>query len=57
MANVLGVPIDGKGVLSIAKRKCVKVKILGIIAHKIMHEPMQKGLKVEDSFVRIGCGQ
>jgi F-type H+-transporting ATPase subunit alpha len=37
----LGVPIDGKGALSAAKRRCVKVKALGIIARKFVHEPMQ----------------
>ncbi len=53
----LGVPIDGKGALSAAKRRCVKVKALGIIARKFVHEPMQTWLKAIESLVPTGRGQ
>jgi len=55
--DALGVPINGKGALSATKRRHVKVKTLGIIAHKFVHEPMQTRLTTVDSLVPIGCGQ
>jgi F-type H+-transporting ATPase subunit alpha len=41
VVDALGIPIDGKGVLSTAKERCVKVKAPRIIARKSMHKPMQ----------------
>jgi F-type H+-transporting ATPase subunit alpha len=57
VVDALGVPIDGKGVLSVAKLKLVEVKALGIIARKSMHKPMHTRLKVVDSLVLISRGQ
>jgi F0F1-type ATP synthase alpha subunit len=57
VVDTLGIPIDGKGVVSTAKQRCVKVEAPRIIACKSMHKPMQTGLKVVDSLVLIGCGQ
>ncbi|KAI5013017.1 hypothetical protein ZWY2020_027971 [Hordeum vulgare] len=51
---LLGVPIDGKGVLSDHERRHIKLNAPGIIERKSMHEPMQKGLKAVDSMVPIG---
>uniref|UniRef100_A0ACD5Z4V0 Uncharacterized protein n=1 Tax=Avena sativa TaxID=4498 RepID=A0ACD5Z4V0_AVESA len=53
----LGVPIDGKGVLSDHERRRVKVKAPRIIERKSVHEPIQIGLKAGDSLVPIGRGQ
>ncbi len=49
--------MQGKGALSVAERRRVEVKAPGIIARKVVHKPMQIGLKVIDSLVPIGCGQ
>jgi len=51
VVDALGVPIDGKGVLSAAEQRRVKVKALGIISRKSVHEPMQTGLKAVDNLV------
>ncbi len=57
LVDVLRVPIDGKGVLSVAEWRRVEVKAPRIIACKFVHEPMQIGLKAIDSLVPIGRGQ
>jgi F-type H+-transporting ATPase subunit alpha len=57
VVDALGVPIDGKRALSVVERRRVEVKAPGIIARKVVHKPMQIGLKVIDSLVPIGCGQ
>jgi F-type H+-transporting ATPase subunit alpha len=57
VVDVLGVPLDGKGVLSATERRHVEVKAPRIIARKSMHKPMQTRLKVIDSLVPIGRGQ
>jgi len=53
----LGVPIDGKGVLTDVTPRRVEIKAPGIIVRKSVHEPMQTGLKAVDSLVPIGRGQ
>ncbi len=53
----LGVPIDGKGPLSVKNRKRVEVKAPGIIPRQSVNEPMQTGLKSIDSLIPIGRGQ
>jgi F-type H+-transporting ATPase subunit alpha len=40
VVDALGVPIDGKGVLSVVEQRCVEVKALGIIARKYVHKPI-----------------
>jgi F0F1-type ATP synthase alpha subunit len=40
VVDALGVPIDGKGVLSVIEQICVKVKAPGIIGHKYVHKPI-----------------
>jgi len=57
VVDALGIPIDGKGVVSTAKQRCVKIKAHRIITRKSMHKPMQTRLKVVDSLIPIGCGQ
>ena len=57
VVDALGVPIDGRGVLSDHERRRVEVKAPGIIERKSVHEPMQTGLKAVDSLVPIGRGQ
>jgi len=57
VVDALGVPIDGKGALSVAERRRVEVKAPRIIARKSVHEPMQTGLKAIDSLVPISRGQ
>jgi F0F1-type ATP synthase alpha subunit len=41
VVDALGVPIDGKSVLSTAKQRRLEVKAPGIIAHTYVHESMQ----------------
>jgi F-type H+/Na+-transporting ATPase subunit alpha len=57
VVDVLGNPIDGKGVLLNVIRSNVEVKAPGIISRKSVHEPMQTGLKAIDSLVPVGRGQ
>ncbi|KAF3623038.1 hypothetical protein FXO38_30963 [Capsicum annuum] len=57
VVNGLRLPIDGRGDLNCHERIRVEVKASNIIEHKSVHEPMQIGLKVEDSLVSIGCFQ
>jgi len=57
VVNGLGVPIDGKGVISSVLRQRVEIKAPGIIPRKSVHEPMQTGLKAVDALVPIGRGQ
>jgi F-type H+-transporting ATPase subunit alpha len=57
VVDALGVPIDGRNALSAIEQKRVEVKTPGIIARKVVHEPMQIGLKAIDSLVPIGRGQ
>ncbi len=57
VVDALGVPIDGKGALSVVEQRRMEVKALGIIARKVVHKPMQTWLKAIDSLVPIGCGQ
>ena len=73
VVDALGVPIDGRGEISIqnenlalelgsygncsVERRRVEVKAPGIIERKSVHEPMQTGLKAVDSLVPIGRGQ
>lgn len=40
VVDVLGVFIDGKGVLSVVEWKCVEVKVFGIIVCKFVYEFM-----------------
>nr|GEV66759.1 ATP synthase F1 subunit 1, mitochondrial [Tanacetum cinerariifolium] len=49
VVDALGVPIDGRGALSVHERRRVEVKAPGIIERKYVHEPMQTGLKAVDS--------
>jgi F-type H+-transporting ATPase subunit alpha len=55
--DALGIPIDGKGVLSASKQKRVKVKAPRIIACNFFHEPMQIRLKAIDNLIPIGHGE
>jgi F-type H+-transporting ATPase subunit alpha len=41
VVDALGVPIDGKGALSVVEQRRMEVKALGIIARKVVHKPMQ----------------
>jgi len=57
VVDALGNPIDGKGVITDAKRARVEVKAPGIMPRMGVHEPMQTGLKAVDALVPIGRGQ
>lgn len=57
VVDVLGNPIDGKGILKDHIKKKIEVKAPGIISRKSVHEPLITGLKVIDSLVPIGKGQ
>jgi len=59
VVNALGVPIDGKGPITVGPNETrkIEVKAPGIIARKSVHEPMQTGIKAIDSMIPIGRGQ
>src|SRR5450631_3077858 len=59
VVNALGVPIDGKGPITVsaAETRKIEVKAPGIIARKSVHQPMQTGIKAIDSMIPIGRGQ
>ncbi len=57
VVDPLGNPIDGKGPINSSERRRVELKAPGIIPRRMVHEPMQTGLKAIDSLVPIGRGQ
>jgi F-type H+/Na+-transporting ATPase subunit alpha len=59
VVNALGVPIDGKGPITVGPNdtRKIEVKAPGIIARKSVHQPMQTGIKAIDSMIPIGRGQ
>src|SRR5438477_9838618 len=59
VVNALGIPIDGKGPITVsaAETRKIEVKAPGIIARKSVHQPMQTGIKAIDSMIPIGRGQ
>ena len=59
VVNALGIPIDGKGPITVSAKETRKVEIKapGIVARKSVHEPLQTGIKAIDSMIPIGRGQ
>src|ERR1044072_6529977 len=57
VVDALGNPIDGKGPLSDVTRARVEVKAPGMVRRRLVHEPVQPGLKAIDSLVPIGRGR
>lgn len=55
--NVLGEPIDGKGVIDAKEYRFVEQKAPGIMDRKSVHEPLQTGIKAIDALVPVGRGQ
>lgn len=57
--DALGGPIDGRGLLSIAKctSKRIDTKAVGIIPRESVREPMQTGVVAVDALTPVGCGQ
>merc|ERR1712223_791864 len=57
VVDALGNPIDGAGPINSGQRFRVGLKAPGIIPRQSVREPMQTGIKAEDSLVPIGRGQ
>ncbi len=57
VVDVLGRPIDGKGVIEYAGNSPIEKVAPGVIARQSVDEPVQTGLKSIDSMVPIGRGQ
>ncbi|EAL6913390.1 F0F1 ATP synthase subunit alpha [Campylobacter coli] len=57
VVNVLGEPIDAKGVINSNEFRFVEEKAKGIMARKSVHEPLHTGIKAIDALVPIGRGQ
>jgi F-type H+/Na+-transporting ATPase subunit alpha len=57
VVNALGEPIDGLGPIEAKERRKVEIKAPGIVKRKMVHQPLQTGLKAIDSMIPIGRGQ
>ena len=57
VVNALGDPIDGKGAITGAQSRRMEVQAPGITGRKPVHEPMQTGIKANDSLIPDGRGQ
>ncbi|MDR1982942.1 MAG: F0F1 ATP synthase subunit alpha [Holosporaceae bacterium] len=57
VVNVLGEPIDGKGIIRTEEFRQVDIKAPGIVERKSVDEPVQTGIKAIDALVPIGRGQ
>lgn len=55
--NVLGEPLDGKGIINSTEFRFIEQKAPGIMDRKSVHEPLQTGIKAIDALVPIGRGQ
>lgn len=53
----LGVPIDGKGPISISEFLPIERKALGVIQRQPVKEPLQTGIVAVDAMIPIGRGQ
>ncbi len=57
IVNALGEPIDGKGPISVDKRRPVEGPAPGIVDRRPVKIPLQTGIKAIDAMIPIGRGQ
>lgn len=57
VVNAIGVPIDGKGPMKIAKSYPIEKVAPGVITRLSVSEPVATGIKVIDAIIPIGRGQ
>ena len=57
VVNILGHPVDGKGLIETKEFRVVDVKAPGIVSRQPVFEPLQTGIKAIDSMIPIGRGQ
>ena len=57
VVDPLGNPIDGLGAVETEGRRALELQAPGVMARKSVHEPLQTGLKANDSMIPIGRGQ
>lgn len=57
IVSPLGLPIDGRGLISHECYKPIERKAPGVITRKKINQPVETGLKVVDALVPIGRGQ
>lgn len=55
--NPMGIPIDGRGVITTSKRLPIERPSPAIMDRKEVNAPLQTGIKVIDSLIPIGRGQ
>ena len=57
VVNALGQPIDGKGPITASEWRPIECPAPGIIQRQPVKEPLQTGIKANDSMIPIGRGQ
>ena len=57
VVNALGQPIDGAGPIATEEYRAIESPAPGICERKVVHQPLQTGIKAIDSMVPIGRGQ
>lgn len=57
VVDPLGMPLDGKGEIRTAKRRCIEFLAPGVIDRKSVNKPLQTGIMAIDSMIPIGRGQ
>ena len=57
VVDPLGQPIDGLGEIETTARRALELQAPGVMARKSVHEPLQTGIKANDSMIPIGRGQ
>ena len=57
VVDPLGQPIDGLGEIVAEGRRALELQAPGVMARKSVHEPLQTGIKANDSMIPIGRGQ
>ena len=57
VVNALGQPLDGKGPIHTTERRPIESPAPGVLQRRLVHEPLQTGIKAIDSMIPIGRGQ
>jgi F-type H+-transporting ATPase subunit alpha len=57
VVNALGLPVDGKGLISTKEFRPIERYAPGVVDRRSVKEPLQTGLKAIDAMIPIGRGQ
>ena len=57
VVDTLGMPIDGKGPITVKLTKCLSKEKLQVLFSSAGNEPLQTGIKAIDAMIPIGRGQ